>query len=144
MLIRNALLVVACTTFVAGSALAQQTPDKPAAQPKATKAAARDRVCREDAKKFCSDVRPGGGRVYQCLTSHNAELAPACRERLTAAKARYDEFANACKADAGKYCKGIPAGGGRILSCLKGRESDLTPDCKAQFNRAKSDTTVTQ
>jgi Cysteine rich repeat len=103
-----------------------------------------ERVCREDAKKFCNDVRPGGGRIYNCLTSHNAELAPACRERLTAAKARYDEFVKACKSDADKYCKSIPPGGGRILSCLKGRESDLTADCKAQFHRARGDTTVTQ
>jgi hypothetical protein len=135
MLIRNALLVVACT-FVAGNALAQQAP--------ATKGGGRDRVCNADAKKFCSDVRPGGGRIYKCLTGHNAELTPACRDGLAAAKARYDEFANACKADAGKYCKGVTPGAGRVLSCLKGRESDLTPDCKAQFNRAKSDTTVTQ
>jgi hypothetical protein len=135
MLIRNALLVVACT-FVAGNTLAQQAP--------AGKAKGRDQVCNADAKKFCSDVRPGGGRVYQCLTSHNAELVPACREQLAAAKARYDEFAEACKADAGKYCKGIPAGHGRILSCLKGRESDLTPACKAQFHRAKGDAATTQ
>lgn len=82
--------------------------------------------------------------MYKCLTSHNAELAPACRERLTAAKARYDEFVKACKSDADKYCKSIPPGAGRILSCLKGREADLTADCKAQFHRARSDTTVTQ
>jgi hypothetical protein len=135
MLIRNALLVVACT-LVAGTALAQQAP--------ATKAGGKDRVCSADAKKFCSDVRPGGGRIYQCLTSHNAELAPACRDGLATAKARFDEFAAACKADVGKYCKSIKPGGGRVLSCLKGREADLTPDCKAQFNRVKSDTTVTQ
>ena len=136
MLIRNALLAIACTTFTAGveQALAQQP----------AKAGGRDRVCNADAKKFCSDVRPGGGRIYKCLTDHNAELAPACRDGLAAAKARYDEFANACKADAGKYCKGVKPGAGRVLSCLKGRESDLTPDCRAQFNRAKSDTTLTQ
>ena len=55
-------------------------------------ASSAERVCAEDAKKFCSEVRPGGGRVYKCLTDHNADLAPACRERLTAAKARWDEF----------------------------------------------------
>jgi hypothetical protein len=103
-----------------------------------------ERVCQEDAKKLCSNVRPGGGRIYSCLTSHNADLAPACRERLTQAKARYDEFVKACKSDADKYCKSIPPGGGRVLSCLKGRESDLQADCKAQFHRARGDTTVTQ
>jgi len=135
MLIRNVLLAVACTMFVAGSALAQQAP---------AKGAKADRVCQADAKKFCGDVRPGGGRVYKCLTDHNADLTPACRDGLAAAKKRAEEFAAACKADMGKYCKGIPAGHGRILSCLKGRESDLTPACKAEFSRAKSDATNTQ
>jgi pyruvate/2-oxoglutarate dehydrogenase complex dihydrolipoamide acyltransferase (E2) component len=165
---RFALLVVACTTFVVGSALAQ-APDKPAAQPAAPaatppaatppaatppaatppaapKAAAKAGgrgACAADAKKLCGDVVAGGGRVYKCLTSHDAELAPACSERLKAAKARFDEFSAACKADAVKYCQGIPAGGGRIVSCLKGRESDLSAGCKGQFNRVKSDTTVT-
>ena len=129
MTIRNALLTILCTIFAAGVALAQQ--------PAAKKG---DRVCAEDAKKLCSGVRPGGGRVYKCLTDHDADLAPACRERLAAAKARYDEFVAACKDDAGKYCKGIPAGAGRILSCLKGREADLAPACKAEFARAQKDT----
>lgn len=137
--IRIALLVALCASFAVGinGSFAQQPSQK------AGKAGG-ERVCHEDAKKFCSNVRPGGGRIYSCLTSHNAELAPACRERLAAAKARYDEFVKACKGDADKYCKSIPPGGGRILSCLKGREADLTADCKAQFHRARGDTAVTQ
>ncbi|HKA39771.1 MAG TPA: cysteine rich repeat-containing protein [Burkholderiales bacterium] len=136
--IRNVLLAALCASLAvaASSSFAQQSQ-------KGAKAGG-ERVCQEDAKKFCSNVRPGAGRIYSCLTSHNAELAPACRERLAAAKARYDEFVNACKSDAEKYCKGIPPGAGRILSCLKGRESDLTAGCKAQFHRAGADTTVTQ
>jgi len=137
--IRTTLLTALCASFTVavGSSFAQQPSQK------AGKAGA-DRVCQQDAKKFCGGVRPGGGRIYNCLTSHNPELAPACRERLTAAKARYDEFVQACKSDADKYCKSIPPGGGRILSCLKGRESDLAADCKAQFHRARGDMTVTQ
>ena len=168
MSIRNAMLTIAAAMFVFGMAFAQQpaapaskpaapeskpaapdtkpaaAPTSQAAEPKATKKAGRDRVCAADAKKFCDDVRPGGGRMYKCLTSHDAELAPACRERLASAKSRWDEFVKACKSDADKYCKGIPTGGGRVLSCLKGREADLTPDCKTQFNGARNNTTVTQ
>jgi len=129
MSIRAALLAIACTTFVAGSALAQE------------KGKGRDNACVPDAKKLCQGVRPGGGRVNKCLTDHESELSPACRDLLAQAKARYEEFVKACKADGEKYCKGIKPGGGRILSCLKGRESDLTPECKAEFNRAKNDTT---
>jgi len=144
---RNALLAIACGLLVisTGHSLAQQPADKPAAQPAAAKpAAGRDRVCADDAKKFCSDVRPGGGRIYQCLTKHDAELAPACRERLTAAKARYDKFMQACKGDIEKACKTIPPGQGRVLSCLKGREAELTTACRAEFSRAKTDAALTQ
>ena len=106
--------------------------------------AGRERLCAEDAKKFCSDIQPGGGRMYQCMTKNNAELSAPCRERLAAGKARWDAFVSACKSDADQHCKGIPAGSGRVLSCLKGREADLAPDCKAQFSRANSDPVVTQ
>jgi hypothetical protein len=106
--------------------------------------AGRDRVCAEDAKKFCSNVRPGAGRMYQCLTSHSAELAPACRERMEAAKARWDKFMQACKGDIEKACKTIPPGQGRVLSCLKGRESDLSPECKAEFAATRRNPAITQ
>jgi hypothetical protein len=136
-IIKKALLTALCTMCVAGFALAQQPAQKAGKK-------GGDRVCAADAKKFCSEVRPGGGRVYKCLTDHNADLAPACRDRLAAAKARWDEFSAACKDDAGKYCKGIPAGSGRVLSCLKGREADLAPACKAEFARAQKERAVTQ
>jgi Cysteine rich repeat len=44
-------------------------------------------ACMSDAKKFCSEVQPGGGRIVQCLRSHDAELASACRDGLAAMKA---------------------------------------------------------
>ena len=133
MSIRDVLLAIACTTLLAGAGPAVAQKGKGA-----------DRVCAEDAKKFCSGTKPGGGRVYQCMMSHEAELAPACRERLTAAKARYDEFVAACKGDGEKYCKGIPPGGGRILSCLKSHEGDLSAACKSEFAKARSNRAVTQ
>jgi hypothetical protein len=44
-------------------------------------------ACMGDAKKFCSGIQPGGGRIVQCLRSHDAELASACRDGLAAVKA---------------------------------------------------------
>jgi hypothetical protein len=138
---KNALLAIACGLLVLNfePALAQQPSGKPAA---GKVAGGRDHACAEDAKKFCSKVRPGGGRVYQCLSSHDAELAPACREQLSAAKARFDKFMQACKSDIEKACKTIPPGQGRVLSCLKGREDQLTPECRAEFPRARGDATL--
>ena len=134
MRITNTVLILAGAVFMLGAepALAQ-----------AAKARG-ERVCAADAKKFCGDVKPGAGRMYQCLTKNNAQLAPACRERLAEGKARWDEFANACKGDAAKHCKGVPPGSGRVLSCLKGQEANLAPDCKAQFSRASKDPVLAQ
>lgn len=101
--------------------------------------AKRDGPCAADAKKFCSNVPPGEGRIYKCMTSHQAELSPACRDAMKQAADRLQSFAKACKADAEKYCKGVPPGDGRILSCLKGRQSDLDPACAAEFKRAGND-----
>ena len=104
----------------------------------------KDRVCADDAKKFCSSVKPGEGRVYQCLMGHSGEINPACRDQLTAAKAAYDKFEQACGADAEKYCKGVPPGRGRVLSCLKGRESDLSPSCRDEYSKAKGNKAIAQ
>ncbi len=38
--------------------------------------------CRRDAQKFCPDVKPGAGRVLECLQQHKAELSKACAARL--------------------------------------------------------------
>lgn len=130
MRMRYAFIAVAAALFAANVTLA------------ADRAVPKDRVCADDVKKFCSKVKPGEGRMYQCLMDHGADINPACRDRVTAAKARYDEFAQACNGDAQKYCKSIPPGGGRVLSCLKGRESDLSPACRAEYSRAKSDPTL--
>jgi len=47
-------------------------------------------ACAGDFKKLCSDVRPGGGRVVQCLNSHHDQLTTACQEALRSA---HDEAA---------------------------------------------------
>jgi cysteine rich repeat protein len=130
MRMRYAFVVAAAMLLAANIALA------------ADKAAPKDRVCADDVKKFCSNVRPGEGRIYKCLMDRSAEINPACRDRVSAAKARYDQFEQACGSDAQKFCKSIPPGGGRVLSCLKGRESDLSPACRAEYSRAKNDPTL--
>ncbi len=39
---------------------------------------------------------------------------------------------DACRADVEKLCAGIPPGGGRVLSCLKANEAQVSPACKQQ------------
>ena len=43
-------------------------------------------ACADDVQKLCKDVKPGGGRIVNCLKDNSARLSPECREKLVAAK----------------------------------------------------------
>ncbi|WP_439817607.1 cysteine rich repeat-containing protein [Zavarzinia sp. CC-PAN008] len=44
-------------------------------------------ACAADMQRHCAGVQPGGGRILACFRQHQAELSPACREALAAARA---------------------------------------------------------
>ena len=41
-------------------------------------------LCAKDIETFCKGVVPGGGRILRCLSGHRYELAPDCREIVSA------------------------------------------------------------
>lgn len=40
-------------------------------------------ACGPDVKKFCHDVKPGGGRIIQCLEQHKADVSQTCNQLLS-------------------------------------------------------------
>lgn len=92
--------------------------------------------CAEDAAKFCKGVQPGEGRLAECLKQHANELSPGCQAKIAEAKRKIQEFTQACKDDAARFCKDVKPGGGRIVRCLKEHESELSPACKAKWEQA--------
>ena len=39
-------------------------------------------ACRDDAQKLCPKVKPGKGRMIQCLKQHQSDLSPDCSAAL--------------------------------------------------------------
>jgi hypothetical protein len=39
-------------------------------------------ACRDNVLKFCKDIKPGEGRIVQCLKGHENELSPQCKAGL--------------------------------------------------------------
>jgi hypothetical protein len=50
--------------------------------------AAVGKACRADAKKLCSDAKPGTGAMADCMKSHAADLSNGCKEALAKSGAR--------------------------------------------------------
>lgn len=95
------------------------------------------RPCVEDAARLCQGVQQGEGRVARCLKEHANELSPACKKNIAKAKEEVQEFAQACKDDSEKLCKGTKPGGGRILKCLKQHEGELSAACKEKMDQPR-------
>ena len=42
--------------------------------------------CRDDLTKFCSDIKPGEGRVLQCLDKNSSKVSSRCKQALKEAE----------------------------------------------------------
>ena len=101
-------------------------------------------ACEADVRKFCSDVRPGDGRIVRCLQQHANELSDPCknegqkmRARGQAHRALLQDVQQACRDDANKLCSGVKPGGGRIARCLKSHQNELSQSCTSAIGEAK-------
>jgi hypothetical protein len=111
----------------------------------ASRAAAQDALgpCNADASKLCADVEPGHGAKMKCLSAHEADLSPDCKERITAVKAKVAQLATeieeACGVDGKKLCPDHKLGAG-LLPCLSEHEKALSPICRDWLDAHKPKT----
>ena len=91
--------------------------------------------CKADVDKFCAQVKPGGGRIVQCLKQNEAQLSDSCKERMKMAQAEMKEIKEACADDVQQYCAGTKPGGGRIAHCLKAHQDKISAECKTALEQ---------
>ena len=90
-------------------------------------------ACQPDVERLCSGVQPGQGRIATCLMDKQAELSPECVQHIEQMRAQAKEFAQACKKDIAKYCKGMRPQSGKLAKCLKDHQAKLSSACKEVF-----------
>jgi len=95
--------------------------------------------CATDVVQFCSDVKPGGGRIVRCLEEHEEKLTETCRAKLAAeqqkSKRYVAEFLDSCHSDVERLCVGVRPGGGRQIKCLTTHDYELSPRCSDELNK---------
>jgi Golgi apparatus protein 1 len=101
-------------------------------------AAAADVPCASEIASFCSDVKPGEGRVVSCLRGRWPELPTSCREALDRTANRNLRFLGDCEIDLMKFCRTTPNTAEATLACLGEHADELDATCRPAFLKAKA------
>lgn len=79
------------------------------------------RACRADYRNFCSGMKPGGGRIADCLKQYQAELSPSCQTSIGTI--------GECREVAKKIC-GSDAAGSAFRECVKVHADEFSLACQ--------------
>lgn len=99
-------------------------------------------ACRQDVDHFCASVKPGDGKVHQCLVDHQDSLTVACRaetNHLSIAAASNVELSpslgKACASERQAHCKGVTPGKARVFNCLLANadKMNMTASCNSNL-----------
>ena len=91
--------------------------------------------CDEDIKEHC-DSLGNAQKIFMCLAAYEDHLSQGCKQgileaamsvRLGAAALDYSIIA--CEVDADKHCLDVEPGEGRLVSCIRANESDVSTEC---------------
>jgi hypothetical protein len=80
------------------------------------------KACRSDVQSLCPSVKPGGGRVAQCLQQHASELSPACKAQLSTISECSEQVKQICGTEAT-----TPSA---VRSCISANASKFSTACR--------------
>jgi len=88
--------------------------------------------CSDELRTFCADVRPGGGRLLQCLKRNEAKLSAICTQRVNDLQKFVSGPMGACRDDWAALCYHPRASTGRqeMVQCLQANRAKLSAGCQ--------------
>lgn len=90
-------------------------------------------ICADDIAKYCKEVKLGGGRLLNCLKSHQTELSEPCQKKILELQGIIKDCEQACSGDITQFCKEVQPGGGRIIKCLREHDKEISSSCSAKM-----------
>jgi hypothetical protein len=93
--------------------------------------------CKADREKLCPGMKPGDGKLNECLKQHEAELSPECAASRKERQDAWKAVRAACKDDFAKFCKDAPKEDGGKRKCLQSHESELGQACADALKAAQ-------
>jgi hypothetical protein len=94
------------------------------------------RGCGSDIKQHCDGLGKNAQKLFMCLAAYEEQLTPSCKQGILEASlaiktglAALDYSIGACETDADKHCLEVQPGEGRLLSCIKANQSQVSQQC---------------
>ena len=92
--------------------------------------------CEEDITQHCDGLGTNAQKIFMCLAAYEDHLSQECKQGILEAAmtvrlgaAAIDYSIAACEVDADKHCLDVEPGEGRIISCLRTNEAEVSQEC---------------
>ncbi|NGZ03106.1 MAG: hypothetical protein CV090_08660 [Nitrospira sp. WS238] len=98
--------------------------------------------CDAEIQQYCPDSLAGEDR-QRCVMQRLKRLDATCQQIVQQRLVRWKEaegYKVACRADVTRFCRTVPAGDGRVVSCLQEHEQDLSEDCYQSLPKGRLQT----
>lgn len=92
--------------------------------------------CDEDAAQYCPDLPLNSQKGFMCMMAYEHKLSEKCKLGIMEAAmsikmgaAAINYSVRTCEEDADKYCLDVQPGEGRLVSCIKEHEAEVSEAC---------------
>ncbi len=86
--------------------------------------------CADLAKKYCSNVIQGNGRIMACLRAHENDLSIACKDWIQSEFKKTENLVAVCNKESSQYCSSFGNDMAGLVFCLNSNYDSLSMDCK--------------
>jgi len=94
--------------------------------------------CADDMNKFCSGVRAGGGKLFDCYEQQKTNMSGQCVAWAENLKRTGGDLRDACAKEIDSRCSSHRSDSMELLDCLQSNYISLSPTCVSKLNQYKS------